>query len=216
MAASSVQACFTSWQGYLWRVQKLLKGPHKQWARAFEALALAGVRDEFEWRHSLLRAKPVQSLDSTGADAFEARQVGQLQQRLTTLTPSKLRGKLPSHGRSAIKLELLSVPGAEQADVIALLEESLHDTEFSVTPDLDGAAPVEMALSMWHAALSWCAPFPAASRRSLVPKHCMARFTFCLCCCRGYHLHAVQLLVWLQIPLIVNSFDSIPLIVKFL
>jgi hypothetical protein len=138
-------------------MQEMLKGFQTEHVRAFEALALVGIRDEFEQRRTLLKAKHGQRLDSTKAGAPKGLQFDQLQQRITTLIPGKLRAKLPAHGGGAPELELLSLPGSVESEVLTLLKKSLQDTAYSVTPDLDSSAPVEMALSMWRAALSWCA-----------------------------------------------------------
>lgn len=121
---------------------------------AYETLALRGVVDEHARRRSLLSRRAL--VEGAGTDG-PGTQLRQLQRRVATLLPGKLRAKMPQHGCGAARLELLACE-EEQPDgeVLSAAQSALRETAFSATPFLDGAAPVELAADMWHAYLLRC------------------------------------------------------------
>jgi hypothetical protein len=126
-------------------------------AQSFEELALVAVRYEHTQRRRMLSTSRHNNFDHTvpGATA-PGLQLTQLHHRITAMLPSKLRGKLLTSGKAVLELELACLAGAEVEKTLDWLRQSLAECEWSAAPQLDGMAPVEMALSMWHQLLLWC------------------------------------------------------------
>ena len=129
-------------------------------ARAAAVFALRAVHHEHAERRRLLQPASKANSDAKTASS----QLQQLHRRVTDLLPAKLQSKVKPGSAAAVRLELACL-GKHSADELKrLLEASLKECTWSVTPALDGAIAMEAALSMWHTFFCWCVtclPWPS-------------------------------------------------------